>query len=79
MSLSSQEFSHHEDMDFEPFSAEELPWDEPWGESTSLFESLEPLIMLKSMPSMEELLAIDTLNNQLTDEDEFEDFALDEY
>lgn len=80
MSLSPQEFSHHEDMDFEPLiSAEELPWDEPWGESTSLFESLEPLIMLNRMPSREELLAMDTLNNQLVDEAEFEVFALDEY
>lgn len=78
MSLSPQEFSHHEDMDFEAFSVDEFPWDESWGESTSLFESLEPLIMLKSMPSREELLAIDTLNTPMPEEAEFEDFALDE-
>lgn len=79
MSFSPQEFSHHEDMDFEAFSAEELPWDEPWGESTSLFESLEPLILLKSMPSRDELLAIDILYNPLPEKDEFKDYALDEY
>lgn len=79
MRLSLQEFLHHEDRDIEPLMcADDLPWDEAWDESPSLFDPLEPQTMLKSMPSSEELLAIDTLTDQRSDEAEFEDFAEDE-
>ena len=74
MRLSPQEFSHLEEMDVEGISIEAFPWIESWEESASLFESLEPMTMLKSMPSREQLLAIDTLNNPLPDEAEFEPF-----
>lgn len=77
MRLSPQEFSHLEEMDVEGMSVEAFPWIESWEESASLFEPLEPLT-----PSQEQLLVIDTLNNLLPDEAEFEpfdDFALGEY
>lgn len=68
-------------MDVEAISVDAFPWIESWEESASLLESLEPMTMQKSMPSQEQLLAIDTLNNPLPDEAEFEpfdDFALGE-
>lgn len=74
MRLSPQEFSHLQEMDVEAISVEAFPWIESWEESASLLESLEPMTMQKSMPSQEQLLAIDTLNNPLPDEAGFEPF-----
>ena len=79
MSLSPQDFSHHEDMDAEISNLEDFPWGELWEDSDSLFESLETIATLKSMPTQEELLAIDTWNSPTSGEAEFEDFALGEY
>lgn len=83
MNLSPQEFLPHEDMDAEVFNLEEFPWgSEAWEERDALFDSLETVTMLKSLPTQEELLALDTLNSPLPGDAElesFEDFALGEY
>lgn len=86
MNLSSTEFSHHEDRETELFNADEFPWDDSWEEPALLFESLESLMIRKSLPSREELLAIDTLGPlpgeadvEEADLEEWDDFASGEY
>lgn len=82
MNLASTEFSHLEDRESEFFNTEEFPSDEPWEEPASLFESLDALMMRKSLPSCEELRALDTRETPLAAEMELEDwddFAAGEY
>ena len=86
MNLSSTKFSPHEDRDSEVFNADEFPWDESWEEPALLFESLESRMIQKSLPSREELLALDTMDphggeadTEEADLELWDDFASGEY
>ena len=55
-------FAPDEETDLDAWFCSDEP---PWEDSTSLFESLEPLTILERMPSPHELLALEAQPEQI--------------